>query len=88
MPFFLGKKPARDGAITFRFARYFDRSALPTPPKIFGRYAAVHQWEVLGNDACGDCVWAGAAHEQTPESRDSRNDDCGCSSLRLPRGNH
>ncbi len=64
MPLKLGKKPAREGAITFRFARYFDKTALPTPPKVFGRYGAVHNnWEMLANDAYGDCVWAGAAHE-------------------------
>ena len=61
---FLGKKPAREGAIKFRFARYFDKVALPTPPKVFGHYARVHnQWGMLANDQCGDCVWAGAAHE-------------------------
>jgi len=59
----LGKKPAREDAVTFRFARYFDKSALPTPPLRFGRFRRVKQWGVLGNNDYGDCVWAGAAHE-------------------------
>lgn len=58
-----GKKPARENAVTFRFARYFDKSALPTPPLRFGRFNRVKEWGVLGNNDYGDCVWAGAAHE-------------------------
>jgi len=59
----LGKKPAREGSIKFRFARYFDRSALPTPPRVFGRFSKISDWGVLGNADWGDCVLAGAAHE-------------------------
>lgn len=59
----LGKKPARPDAIQFKFKAYFDTPNLPTPPTAFGRYQAVQNWGVLGNNDYGDCVWAGAAHE-------------------------
>ncbi len=58
----LGKKPARD-AVSFRFSTYFDARALPTPPVVFGKPWLVTAWGLLRNDAVGDCVWAGAAHE-------------------------
>jgi hypothetical protein len=60
----LGKKPARPDAVKLKFATYFDKRKLPTPPEIFGRYTRLgHAWDMLGNDAYGDCVFAGAAHE-------------------------
>lgn len=46
-----------------RFGAYYNLSALPTPPAVFGRPWRVHAWGMLGNDRFGDCVWAGAAHE-------------------------
>ena len=58
----LGKKPARN-AVSFRFSTYFDASALPTPPPVFGKPWLVREPGVLANDKVGDCVWAGAAHE-------------------------
>jgi hypothetical protein len=60
---FTGKKPARPDAVKFKFAKYFDLAALPTPPRRFGHYRAVTNWGELGNDIAGDCVWAGAGHE-------------------------
>ena len=59
----LGKRPARHGAISFKFADFFDASKLPTPPAVFGHQAAVPQFFGLGNDKYGCCVFAGAAHE-------------------------
>lgn len=59
----LGKLPARPGAVSFAFARYFDAAKLPTPPAVFGHEALVSSYGMLGNDQYGDCVWAGAAHE-------------------------
>jgi len=61
----LGKTPARPNAVTFKLARYIDTSVLPTPPAEFGHENLVpaQSWGMLGNDAHGDCVWAGAAHE-------------------------
>jgi hypothetical protein len=60
----LGKKPARPGAVKFKFANFLVKLKLPTPPKVFGHEGLIGaNWEVLGNDHYGDCVWAGAAHE-------------------------
>jgi len=60
----LGKKPARPGAVRLKFSDYATISRLPTPPASFGHGAKVTTaWNMLGNDAYGDCVWAGAAHE-------------------------
>lgn len=60
-----GKKPARAGAITFKFSAYADAAKLPTPPAAFGHEGLIgaKAWQMLGNDQYGDCVWAGAAHE-------------------------
>lgn len=59
----LGKTPARRGAVKFKLASYLRKVELPTPPKVFGHQQLVSNWQMLGNDAYGDCVWAGAAHE-------------------------
>jgi hypothetical protein len=61
---YYGKKPKRDGAIRFMVEKYVDVSRLPTPPIVFGHILGSMNWQGdLGNDQCGDCVWAGAAHE-------------------------
>jgi hypothetical protein len=61
----LGKTPARTNAVSFKLAKYIDKTALPTPPAQFGHENLVGEkaWAMLGNDHYGDCVWAGAAHE-------------------------
>jgi hypothetical protein len=60
----LGKKPARPDAVTFKLAQFVDTAVLPKPPRHFGHEALIGgNWGMLGNDAYGDCVWAGAAHE-------------------------
>jgi hypothetical protein len=61
----LGKKPARPGAIKLALARYANTAALPPLPAIFGHDALIGagDWQMLGNDRYGDCVFAGAAHE-------------------------
>lgn len=59
-----GKKPAREGSIRLRFARYFDSTQLPEVPQgKIGTPWLVRQWLMLANDKVGDCVLAGAAHE-------------------------
>jgi hypothetical protein len=64
LPLKLGKTPARRGAVTLKFANYLMMPKLPTPPQIFGHEDLVgSNWQMLGNDNYGDCVWAGAAHE-------------------------
>jgi hypothetical protein len=60
---YFGKKPARPGAIRFMATSYVDLARLPTPPIVFGHVNNAWPFGELGNDACGDCVWAGAAHE-------------------------
>src|SRR5947209_12015282 len=60
----LGKTAARPMAMRFKLADYVDKKALPKPPKQFGHEALIPAtWGMFGNDAWGDCVWAGAAHE-------------------------
>lgn len=45
------------------FENYFDKAALPTIPNQFGHDALVSDWQMLGNDRYGCCVWSGGAHE-------------------------
>lgn len=59
----LGKGPAKHKMV-YKFTDVFDPSSLPAPPPAFGHHAAVQQYYMLGNHEWGDCVWAGAAHEQ------------------------
>lgn len=60
-----GLKPARPEAIKLKFSAALPSVALPKPPAIMPTYGpALRQvWQMLGNDQCGDCVLAGAAHE-------------------------
>lgn len=60
---YFGKKSARLGAIRFMATSYVDLARLPTPPIVFGHVNNSWPFLTLGNDACGNCVWAGAAHE-------------------------
>ncbi len=64
LPKKLGKKPARHGAILFAASNYFDLARLPKPPDSFGAYEQVSGWQDFANSKYGDCVWAGAAHEE------------------------
>lgn len=60
----LGKLPARKDAVKLKLRDYLDTTVLPKPPKDFGHEDLVPgPWQMLGNDAYGDCVLAGAAHE-------------------------
>jgi hypothetical protein len=59
----LGKKRARK-SMTLKFTDFFDPSKLPTPPDVFGHYAAVQEFHWLGNDIAGCCVFSGAAHQE------------------------
>lgn len=55
----LGKLPARPDSVKFKLTNY--TTALPlAPPK---EVAINLNWQMLGNDNYGDCVWAGAGHE-------------------------
>jgi hypothetical protein len=62
----LGKLPASQGRpVKLKFRDFLDRTALPALPKgNFGHDSLVTNWGMLGNDKYGDCVWAGASHEE------------------------
>jgi len=62
MQYKLGKLPARKGAIKFELAHYLNLPTLVLP-KTFGHQKLENEWQMLGNDQYGDCVWAGAGHE-------------------------
>jgi hypothetical protein len=59
---FLGKKPARHGAVKFQANHFINFPSIQVP-KYFGHVSNAITWGVLGNDQAGNCVWAGAAHE-------------------------
>ena len=63
--FKLGKTPAREDAVSFKLQTYLDTAVLPSPPKRYTKHDTMvtQPWSMLGNDAWGDCVFAGAAHE-------------------------
>src|SRR6266567_8671963 len=59
----LGKQPAAPRPTDFKFAEFAAAIQLPSVPSRFGHGTAYADWQMLGNDRYGDCVWAGAAHE-------------------------
>ena len=60
-----GKLPATHDPRDLRFAAYTDlATVLPAVPTTFGYNRLLPHWGMLGNDRYGDCVWAGAAHEE------------------------
>jgi len=70
----LGKKPARKDSVKFKLKSYIDTSKLPKPPKNFGHADLMGKnWEMLGNDQFGDCVFAGAAHETMLWNKEAGN---------------
>jgi len=60
----LGKKPATYDRRDLQFLHY-RIGPLPPRPAQFGHENLIgaDAWGMLGNDAVGDCVWAGADHE-------------------------
>lgn len=58
----LGKKPARPGAVSFKFTDFATVAQMPEPPANFGHNALVKNWGMKGNDIAGDCVFAASAH--------------------------
>lgn len=64
LPYRLGKRPARHGAIKVNLRDYVNLSRLPTPPSEYGHERMVAgPWGVLGNANYGCCFWSGSAHE-------------------------
>ena len=59
----LGKKEAAPRKTDFKFSDFAASITLPQTPSRFGHGNAYSNWQMLGNDRYGDCVWAGAAHE-------------------------
>ena len=59
----LGKLPAAPQPTDFKFSDFAAAIQLPNVPSRFGHGGAYSDWQMLGNDRYGDCVWAGAAHE-------------------------
>src|SRR5205814_1900433 len=59
----LGKQDADPRPTDLKFSEFAASITLPNTPSRFGHGNAYHDWEMLGNDRYGDCVWAGAAHE-------------------------
>lgn len=57
----LGKLPASNKC-KLKLRDYIDLSKLPDPPENFGHQALVPDWQMLGNDALGDCAIAGPYH--------------------------
>jgi len=64
---YLGKKPARHGAIKFKYQDYVKE--VVHVPAAFGHVRSTIKWGELGNDMCSDCTIAGAAHETMLWSR-------------------
>src|SRR4051812_45233312 len=59
----LGKKEATPDTRDLVFADFATFGQLPRVPSRFGYGNSVADWGMLGNDAYGDCVFAGAGHE-------------------------
>lgn len=62
MAFKLGKLPAVP--VAWKYRDIFNPAKLTRPPLVFGHVWNSTRIEMLGNDACGDCVWATQAHLQ------------------------
>lgn len=63
MTYKLGKKEYKSSEKDFKYSKYVDLVKLPTYPNVFGHQTMYKDWGMLGNDAVGDCVFAGADHE-------------------------
>ena len=59
--YYLGKKPARAGAVRFQFAKYVDVASIRVPP-VFG-HVVNEDYGMFGNDRAGDCVECNVAHQ-------------------------
>lgn len=60
----LGKKPFVPSPHDFKMSAVLQaQPELPPPPNRFGHGLIFKDWRMLGNDAVGDCVWAGLAHQ-------------------------
>lgn len=71
----LGKLPARINSVHLKLATYLDAAAiLPKIPAAFGHDNLVATYGMLANDAVGDCVFAGAAHETMLWCKESGHD--------------
>lgn len=58
----LGKGPVKTDPRTFKLARYLTDELAPPPSKLDP--PGIAEWPMFGNDSYGDCVLAGAGHEE------------------------
>ena len=58
---YLGKRPARVGAVRFKLRDYVDIRSIRVPA-VFGHVTNT-DYGMLGNDVAGDCVIADIAHQ-------------------------
>jgi hypothetical protein len=65
---YLGKTPARHGAVTFKMSQFVDLDSVVLP-KYFGHEREKIDYGVLDNDECGDCVIADIAHRIMIDAR-------------------
>lgn len=59
----LGKTPATDFGAANVTLKLVQAAELPAAPRHFGNGRMFRDWGMLGNDAVGDCAFAGSAHE-------------------------
>lgn len=59
----LGKAPATDFGAANVTLKMVQAEELPAAPRSFGHGTMFRDWGMLGNDAVGDCAFAGSAHE-------------------------
>jgi hypothetical protein len=63
MTLYLGKKPARPGAVKVDFDDFVDIGELADPGTSFGHSNLVHVWNMLMNNLIGCCAESGGEHE-------------------------
>lgn len=59
-----GKLPAQPARRQLRGDGFLDSTALPAPPDRVDWMSGIRSWPMYGNDAWGDCVFAGLGHHE------------------------
>lgn len=73
----LGLLPFSQSPKDFQFSTYRTDAPLPKHPKSFGHENLIKEWGMMGNDQYGDCVLAGATHEEMLWIAESGGDPTG-----------
>lgn len=63
MTLYLGKKPARRGAVKVLFEDHVNLKQLNSPPDTFGQQKLINIWNILFNNLIGCCAISGGEHE-------------------------